>query len=273
MKELDALLSSPSYAWPANAAAVVEQALDSADLDTVLCSLGMAGDLSVMNHRIATRLLTIVASSGSVPARVAAARGFGPALEQAFEVGLDHPFDGSFDEPALTPGLFDRIRATLRTLFHDSCEPDELRRACLQSSIHARDAWHREAVSEAYLRPEREWKATALYCMGRLPAFETELVAALASTDQRLQCEAVRSVALRQLDRAGPIVLELAGQTGPNETVRRAAIEALAWLCPPGSGELLRRLARSDDATIAELADQALRERRAFSDPPPLVEP
>jgi hypothetical protein len=222
-----------------------------------------------MNHRIATRLLTIIANSGSVPTQVAAVLAFGSALEQAFEVGLDHPFDGSFDEPALTPELFDRIRATLRVVFHDPSQPDELRRASLHSSIHARDTWHREAVSEAFARPDLGWKATALYCMGRLPGFETELVAALASTDQRLQCEAVRSVALRQLPAAGPIVLELASRTSLDEAVRRVAIEALAWLCPPGSGELLRRLASSDDETLAELADQALRERRAFSDPPP----
>jgi len=271
MKELDALLSSPSYSWPASAAGVVEQALDSADPDTLLRSLGIAGDLAVMNQRIATRLLALIAGSGSAPARVAAVLAFGPALEQAFQVGLDHPFDRSFDEPALTPALFDRIRATLGTLFHDLSQPDELRRASLKSSIHASDSWHREAVSEAFGRPELEWKVTAIYCMGRLAGFEAELVGALASTDQRLKCEAVRSVALRQLEAAGPIVLELAGRTSLGAPVRQAAIEALGWLCPPGSGELLRRLAGSDDQTLAELADQALRERRAFSDPPPLA--
>jgi hypothetical protein len=106
--------------------------------------------------------------------------------------------------------------------------------------------------------------------MGRLPGFEAELVGALTSTDQRLKCEAVRSVALRQLEAAGPMVLELAGRTSLAAPVRHAAIEALGWLCPPGSGELLQRLAGSGDRTLAELADQALRERRAFSDPPPL---
>jgi hypothetical protein len=268
MKELDALLSSPSYTWPASAAGVVERALDSADPDTLMRSLGIAGDLSVMNQRIATRLLAIIASSRSVAERVAAVLAFSPALEQAFEVGLDHSFDGSFDEPALTPALFDQIRATLGTLYHDLAQPDELRRACLESSIHAGDSWHWEAVSQAFGRSEPEWQATAIHCMGRLHGFEEELVGALASPDQRLQCEAVRSVARRQLEAAGPIVLELASRTSVGAPVRHAAIEALGWLCPPGSGELLRRLAGSDDPTLAELANQALRERRAFSNPP-----
>jgi hypothetical protein len=268
MKDLDSLLSAPSYTWPANAASLVEQGLDSSAPDVLLRSLGLAGDLVVMNHRIANRLLAIIASSPSVPARTEAALAFGPALEQAFEVGLDNAFDGSFDEPALTPELFHRVRATLRTIFHDPSEPDDLRRASLRSSIHAPDSWHPEAVSAAYVRAEPAWKGTALYCMGRLPAFESELLAALESSDENLQCEAVRSAAMRQVEAAGTRVLDLASRTSASGNVRRAAVEALGWLCPPGSEEILRQVVGSDDRALADLADQALRERRAFSDPP-----
>ena len=268
MSDLQNLKDLPSWVWPPDAADHIKRGLDSADVAERLAAAGLAGDLVVMDDEMADKLLSIVQSDASEQLRGSAAIALGPALEEAFQVGFEEELDAGFDGRVLDEPRVAEIQRVLRAIHGDERAPDLVRRRCLEASIRAPQDWHSAAVSAAYARGEKGWKLTGLFGMGRIAGFRAQLLESLEGDDVDLLVEAVRSTGLRELSVAGPKVLELAADEQQDQLVRCAAVEALAALETEGSEELLVSLTESDDERLAELALEALEERRVFSEPP-----
>jgi HEAT repeat protein len=222
----------------------------------------------VMDDELAGKLVGIIQSDAGAELRGSAAIALGPALEEAFEVGFDDELDNDFDIRVLGQSRVVEIQRVLRSMHDDEKQPSLVRRMCLEASVRAPQDWHPAAVLAAHQRSDKDWKMTALFCMGRLPGFEAEILEALSAADSDIVVEAVRSAGLSELNAAGPVILDLAASETPEPRVRCAAVEALALLETEGIEELLVSLTESDDESLAQAAFESLEERRVFSDPP-----
>jgi hypothetical protein len=268
MAALDDLSRTASWEWPSDAADRIRGALRSASEAERLAAVELASDLVVMDESLARQLLGMMERDAADTVRAGAALALGPALDEAHLIGFDEGLDPTYDAPAIGEACFTEVREALRRLYADARQPDSVRGACLQAAVRAPLGWEREEVEKAHASSNELWQTTAIACMGWLEGFEQELLAALEDPDERIQREAVRAAALAEVDAAGPRVLELARTARGDSDLRRAAVEALATLCPPGSDALLAELSRADDE-LGAVARSAIAERRAFSLPPP----
>jgi hypothetical protein len=268
MVELTQLTQTPSWDWPTDAAASVKRGLGGQDSAQRLVAAELAGELVVMDDEMAALLLAMVTADPLEAVRGAAAIALGPALEEANEVGFDDELDHAFDRRALSEARVAEIQRALRTVHQDPRQPELVRRMCLEASVRAPQDWHADAVRSAYARPDKPWKMTALFCMGRVDGFEPDILAALDGSDVDLVVEAVRAAGQLELGAAGPRVLDLAASGASDVRARYAAVEALATIETEGCDELLVSLTEAPDDVLAQLAFESLEERRVFSEPP-----
>jgi HEAT repeat protein len=268
MPNLQDLLELPSWDWPADAADRIKGALAVADHEDMGTVVELAGDLVVMDDEIAGLLLGVLRGDSPDDVRGRAAIALGPALEEAGDLGFDEEFDSQFDTRVLSEARVNEIQSILRGLHDDENVPLLVRRRALEASIREPREWHAEAVRQAYGRADKDWKLTAIFCMGHFAEFAPEVVESLDAAEVDLMVEAVRAAGMLGMGEAGPRVLELAADESQAAAVRYAAVEALANLETPGSDELLVALTESEDDALAELAYESLEERRVFSEPP-----
>jgi hypothetical protein len=268
MPNLRDLLESPSWDWPADAADRIKRALVESDPEDIENVVELAGDLVVMDDEMAGLLLGVLLGDLPDEARGRAAIALGPALEEAGDLGFDDELDSQFDTRVLSEARVSEIQAALRSRHDDETVPVLVRRRALEASIREPRDWHAEAIRRAYGRGDKDWKLTAVFCMGHLAGFTAEVMETLQSGDVDLLAEAVRAAGMLGMSEAGGRVLELAADDSQPSVLRYAAVEALANLETPGSDELLVALTESDDDALAELAYESLEERRVFSEPP-----
>jgi hypothetical protein len=247
------------WQWPQDAAATILNSLgdSSAKASERLIAAEMAGDLVVMNDRLADALLAVLSDSGeSVDLRAQAAISLGPVLEQTDIDGFDE--DPFIDEPTIAEETFEKILEVLQRIYYDLSVPKEVRRRVLEAAVRAPQDWHTDAIEKAYQSADREWKLTAVFGMRYVPGFEAQILDALKSKDEEIHFEAVQGAGARELEAAWPHVTSLVQSRKTDKDLLLAAIEAIGAIRPGDAREVLQDLTDSEDEDIAEAADDAI---------------
>ncbi len=114
-------------------------------------------------------------------------------------------------------------------------------------------------ITEAFTRPENEWKASALFAMGRTcdPAWADDVLEMLDHVDPNIRLEAARAAGEIELSSAKTRLIELLDDS--NQDVRMAALWSLSEI---GDGDLLMLfdtlLDETESDEEASLIDEAL---------------
>jgi uncharacterized protein (UPF0147 family) len=257
--DINLLQHIESWQWPPEASAIILNCLRDrrAKASERVAAAELAGDLVVMNDRLAGALITVLGDdSESVELRAQAAISLGPVLEQTDIDGFDEePF---IDEPAISEGTFEKILELLRRIYSDPDAPKEVRRRVLEAAVRAPQDWHRNAIRKAYDSADREWKLTAVFGMRYVSGFDAQILDALNSKDEEIHFEAVQGAGARELESAWPHVKSLVQSSKTNKDLLLAAIEAIGTIRPGEAREVLDDLTGSQDEEIAEAADEAI---------------
>lgn len=250
--DLTSLLDIPPWDWPRNAGKMFWKILNDpqADESDRLVAVKLAGDLTVINDDLAHVLLAVAGSANeSEQMRTRAAISLGPVLEQANIDEFEDP-----DSVPISERTFRQIQESLRRVYLDHNTPKEVRRRVLEASVRAPEAWHQDAIRDAYSSGDREWMLTAVFSMRWVRGFEDQILEALKSADPEIQYEAVNAAGNCELDAAWPHIIELLDEAHTPKPLLFAAIEAVGSIRPGEAPRTLAHLVISDDDEIAEAA-------------------
>ena len=254
--DLKTLLDMPPWDWPPDAGRVFLKILTDrrAKASDRLIAAELAGDFTVINDDLANALLAIVRNAGEPEQlRARAAISFGPALEQANLGEFEDPDDVPITEP-----MYRNIQDSLQKVYFDAGTPKEVRRRILEASVRAPEPWHQDAIAQAYSSGDKKWMLTAVFAMRWVRGFDSQILAALESTDPDVHCEAVHAAGNWELDAAWDHVVELVNDPDTPKPLLLAAIGAVGSIRPTEAGVILVDLADSDDEDIAEAADETM---------------
>lgn len=148
----------------------------------------------------------------------------------------------------------DVLLATLR----GEDEP-EVRRAALESLGYSSREEVDDLIRKAYASSDKQWKASALFAMGRSanPDWQPQVMEMLTSNLPLLRTEAARAAGELELREAASLLVELLDD--PDEATRQASIWSLSQVGGQGVMEVLQRQydkAESDDEI--ELLESAI---------------
>jgi HEAT repeats len=220
-------------------------------------AIELAGDMTVVDNEICGLLIAILIDQTEPELlRSRAAISLGPVLEQTDTSGFDDPFD----DPPITPEMFEHIKQTLEAVYRDEATPKLVRRRALEASVRAMQDWHADALRAQYASSDREWKLTAVFGMRYVPGLEKEVLEALNNPDEEIHNEAVQAAGEREIAEAWPHIAALLKSSKTPKPLLLAAIEASAWINPVDAGPALVDLVDSDDEEIAEAANDAMME-------------
>jgi hypothetical protein len=262
--DLKTLLDTPPWDWPADAGSIFRKILidPRAKASDRLVAAELAGDFTVINDDLADVLLAIVRNAGEPEQlRARAAISFGPALEHGDMGGFEGP-----DEMPITEGMSHRIQDSLRELYLDHSTPKEVRRRILEASVRAPEAWHQDAIAQAYSAGDKKWMVTAVFAMRWVRGFDNQILAALESANPDIHYEAIHAAGNWELDAAWPHIVELLNDPHTPKPLQLAAIGAAGCIRPAEAGMVLVDLADSEDEDIAEAADEAMMMAEGASD-------
>jgi hypothetical protein len=255
------LLEIAPWEWPGNAGEILLKLLvdkQAGESDRVIAA-ELAGDLVVMNERMADALLALVSSSDEPEElRAAAAIGLGPVLEQADTELVDND---QFDDPEAVPITlltFRNLQGALRDLYFDESNPKEVRRRVLEAAVRAPQDWQPDAIRDAYSSGDSDWELTAVFAMRWVQGFDDQILEAIESADPEVHFEAVVAAGNWQLDAAWPHVLALVESPSTPQPLRLAAIGAVGSIRPRQAQEILSGLTASNDQEIAAATDEAI---------------
>lgn len=107
---------------------------------------------------------------------------------------------------------------------------------------------------------EPEWKASALFAMGRSlnQAWKPEIARHLSNPDPQIQLEAVRAAGNLEFNEASEVLLDLLDDEELDEEVRMAVIWSLSQIGGNGVRERLEQLLDEADDDEADLIEEAL---------------
>lgn len=254
--DVKSLLKVSPWEWPSSATNTILATLTNKNEDEAdrLIAAELGGELVAMNDDLAWALLNIVRdSSESADLRGTAAISLGPVLEEADMDGFDEP-----EEVPISEHVFASLMQSLRTVYFERGVPTEVRRRILESAVRAPQEWQFNEVKAAYENPDGEWKLTAVFAMGYLCGFDSQILESLKSDDPRIHMEAVKAAGNWELDGAWDHVLALLQDPATSRELRIAAIEAAASIRPKEAPEVLAEFTESEDEEIAEAAEEAL---------------
>ena len=256
--DLEGLAELPSWDWPRDAVETILAELVEGERGAPgrLQAAELAGEISVMDDRLAEALLAVVRDpTESERVRGTAAISLGPVLE---ELDMDGGLD--FDDPVVSASTARRIRETLREVYLDPSTPKDVRRRTLEASVRSPEHWHAGAIRAAYHDNDESWRLTAVFGMRFVAGFEDEIVEALASLDPLVRYEAVQAVGSWRVEAAWPVIRDILVAEGGDRDLLLAAIEAVTSLHsdPELIAEALSPLAESPDPEIAEAVLDAL---------------
>ena len=254
--DLKTLLDTPPWDWPPGAGKTLLKILidPRAKPSDRLIAAELAGDFTVINDDLADALLAIVRDAGEPEQlRARAAISFGPALEQADLGEFEDP-----DEVSVTEPTFHNIQESLQKLYLDNSTPKEVRRRILEASVRAPEAWHQDAILQAYSSGDKKWMLTAVFAMRWVRGFDSQILEALESANPDIHYEAVNAAGNWELDAAWDHIVELVNDPDTPKRLLLAAIGAAGSIRPAEAGIILVDLADSDDEDIAEAADEAM---------------
>jgi hypothetical protein len=253
--DMKTLLETPSWEWPEDADKTILGILRDrgANANDRILAAELAGDLTVMDDELAGALLSIAKHGDeSEELRAQAILSLGPALEDTYDA-----FDDT-DELTISPGMFKKIQESLRKLYLDPTVPEEVRRMTLEASVRAPEEWHHDAVAEAYLNADEDWKLTALFCMGFIGGFEDQILEAINSRNPEIYYQAILAAGEWGLQDAWPQIVSILTGLDPDKSLLLAAIEASVCIRPQEAAEILSELTYSDDEDIVEAAHEAI---------------
>ncbi len=255
--DLKDFLEIAPWDWPKDAGKTFQNALTNQSVKESdrLIAAELAGDLVVLNDRLADVLMSVVGDSDeSEKLRATAAIALGPVLEQSDTDGFDDPEDLPISERT-----FRNIQDLFRKLYADDRVPKEVRRRILEASVRATEDWQKEAIADAYSTGDREWMLTAVFCMAYVRGFDDQILEALRSTDPGDSLPGSRSLAGNwELDASWPHIVALLDDEHTEKQLRIAAIGAISSIRPLEAREILVDLSDSEDEEIAEAAEEAL---------------
>jgi len=255
------------WQWPPGAAQTILDSLSDRQAKTPerIIASGLAGNLVVMNDRLAEALIAVVADAGEPDElRANAAISFGPVLELTDIDGYDSPFDD--EEPPISEDHFEEIKDLLHRVYSDVSVPKDLRRRALEASVRAPQDWHKGAIAEAYASNDREWILTSVFAMRYVRGFEKLILEALKNSDEEIHFEAINAAGDNELDAAWSHVSGLLKKPGTPKALLLAAIEAVATIRPAEARSVLQDLTKSKDKEIAGAAQEAIGLAEAGSD-------
>lgn len=251
-ERLEALADSDTWTWPEDARELIFQGLGSPDPEA--CALAISISRHEMDDEVADQLLELADASPKALLRAAALVALGLALGDVRRCGDEGT------EPPLSRPCVERVERRLRSLYHDASAPKEVRRRALEAAVRSPQSWQTGAVRSAFASGDPEWQASAIFSMGYLSGFEEELRQAMVSDSPPLVWEAVRSAGRAGLRELGYEIYDRAVDRGAPHRVRLAAVEALPYVRPPGTRELLEQLSDFDDEEVSARAAKALGE-------------
>lgn len=256
---LHVLRDTPPWEWPKSASETLKGVLTNpaaTESDRILAA-ELAGDFTAINDDLAEALLKILGDANeSEQLRGRAAIAFGAALEHCDMNGFDDPYD----KPPITEDVFHMIQLALKAVYDNEGMPKLLRRRCLEAAVRAQEPWQTDAVKRAYESKDQEWVLTAVFCMGYLPGFEKEVLAALKNPNEQIHREALTAAGEKEIDDAWAHVYDLLENAERTpKPLLLAAIAAVANIRQDTpSLEILNHLVDSDDRDVSEAADEAL---------------
>lgn len=262
--DLKTLADTPPWEWPVDTDQMLLRMLGDTEQDESdrLLAAELAGDYTVINDELADRLLSMVVSKEEPePVRARAAISLGPALAAA-EMDI---FEDPEDVP-ISERIFHKIQTSLREGYMDAHSPKEVRRCILEGSVRAPQDWHQEAIREAYLSDDPDWRLTAVFGMQYVPGFDDEILEALDSENEDIQYHAVLASGNWEVEAAWPFILELLTSESTEKELRLAAIEASANFRPQEVEEVFFDLTLSDDQDIVDAAYEAMAMAGCFPD-------
>jgi hypothetical protein len=262
--DLKALLDTPPWEWPTDAGRMFRKILmDSrANESDRLVAAELAGDFTVINDDLADALLAVVRSANEPEQlRAKAAISLGPVLQQADTDGFEDP-----DDVPISERTFRNIQDLLQKLYLDNGIPKGVRRRILEASVRAPEAWHEDAIRNAYSSGDKEWMLTAVFSMCWVRGFDDQILAALESDEPEIHREAVTAAGNWELDAAWSHIVGLANDSQTPKPLLLAAIGAVGSIRPAEAREVLLDLADSDDEEIAEAAEEATAMAEVASD-------
>jgi uncharacterized protein (UPF0147 family) len=253
---LEDFLETPPWEWPKSAGKKFWEALTNrqAPASDRLIAAELAGDLVVMNDKLADALMAILHNSEeSDQLRAKAAISLGPVLEQADLNEFDDPGD-----TPITERTFQTIQNLLRKLYADADIPEEVRRRILEAAVRAPQDWQQDAIRKAYSTGDRDWMLTAVFAMRWMRGFDPQILEALRSSDAEIHYEAVEAAGTWELEAAWPHIAMLVENPATPKPLLLAAIGATGGIRPNEARETLSELADSDDEDIAAAAEEAI---------------
>lgn len=224
------------------------------DPDAGVRAAAVAGLWENDSRKVLVRLLELVERDPAEEVRVAAATVLGR-----------HCLRAQLDD--LLPRDAARLRDTLLRVFNSEAESVEVRRRALEAVGVFNDEQVAGAIERAYRHPDRRFRVSALYAMGRscdrrwLPMVGE----ALSSPDPEVRFEAVR--ACGEIGDRTMVARIAALLEDPDTEVRLAAIGALGKIGGGAAKRLLQRYLTHPDEAVRDAADEALAEARFFEDP------
>jgi HEAT repeat protein len=212
-----------------------------------------------MDDELAQAIVDLASGDDSDEIRAEAVVTLGPVFE---ECGIDYDEELEFEwgpeiGPPVSPGVYRAIVQRVRALYEDETEAKEVRRRAFEVLVRDPQPWQRQSIIEHFASQDGEWRLTAIFGMGAISGFDSELLQLVKSAEGEELFEAVRAARERSLTEAAPRIISLAMS---DETARDTRCEAILALphVDPTCHDLLKRLSLSDDEEIADVAQEAM---------------
>jgi hypothetical protein len=213
-----------------------------------------------MDDDIARAYLDIAASDAGEEVRGDVIVGLGPIIEEA---GMDYDVEDFELAPEFGPGItretFESIVRELRGIYEDEAQPKLVRRRALEVLVRDPQEWQSAEIRRLFASGDEQWKLTAIFAMGHVEGFESEIAAIVGSEKGLLLYEAVRAAGRMEVRAAATRIREIAVSESAETELRLVAIEALPGV-DPDCEEVLQELMESEDEEIAVAAEDALDE-------------
>jgi HEAT repeat protein len=170
------------------------------------------------------------------------------------------PMSELMREDELPEADFVRVKEFLLGIYVNETRMLDERRFAIEALGFLSDPKVADLIEEAYNRPERDWKISALFAMGRsgLVRWSGILARELYNAERDIQREAIRAVGEIRMDELGEDLWRLT--YSEDQEIQLEAIDALGQTGWDGAFERLEELTLNPNPEIAQVARDALDE-------------